>query len=87
MIQLTIIKSPEGDGRPGDELAALAGQLLATGFAGKVALEVLLANQPEAQAYGIIATPVVAIGGRICSMGKPVSRDRLVAWLEKALGA
>jgi hypothetical protein len=85
MITITVIKSPKVECKNCHEAHAVVEEVVKN-FPGEVKLEVLFSNTPEAQAYGIITTPVIAIDKKICSMGKPVIKDQVENWIKKVLG-
>ncbi len=85
VLTITLIKNAPVDGRVCQETHRLVEEVVNAEFSGRVAIEVLFADQAEARKYGIIATPVVAIGGRTFSMGEPVHRDRLIIWIRREL--
>ena len=51
-----------------------------------VEFRVLINGVPETKEFGIISTPVVALGRKIYSMGKPVIREKVEGWIRKELG-
>ena len=55
-------------------------------FPGQVEVVKLDALGPEAEQYGIIATPVVVVGGEVVGTGKVVPAAKLVSIIEKKLG-
>ncbi|MBF0501761.1 MAG: thioredoxin family protein [Candidatus Riflebacteria bacterium] len=86
MITVTVIKSQKAECKNCHEAHRVVEEAIAD-FAGKAKLEVIFSNTPEAQPYGIISTPVVAIEKRIYSMGKPVIKDKVASWIKKEVGA
>ncbi|MFZ2960072.1 MAG: thioredoxin family protein [Candidatus Ozemobacteraceae bacterium] len=86
MIPVTLIKNMKADCKNCHEAHRVVEEVM-TAFAGKAVLEVLFSNTPEAQPYGIISTPVVAINKKVYSMGKPVIEDKVVQWIAKEIGA
>lgn len=84
MIQLTVIKSPSKCFLCGETEQIV--EEIATQFAGKVEYQVLVNGTPEVRQYGIVTTPVVAIGKKIYSMGKPVIKEKVENWIKKELG-
>jgi predicted thioredoxin/glutaredoxin len=84
MITVTVIKSPKVECRNCHEAHRVVEEVV-SGFPGKVKLEVFLSNTPEANAFGIISTPLVAVNGTIYSMGKPVISERVREWIEREL--
>ena len=55
-------------------------------YPGRVTCQVLIDGSPEAQQFGIVTTPVLAIGNKIYAMGKPVIKAKVENWLKKELG-
>lgn len=53
----------------------------------EVEFRLLINGVPEAKEIGIISTPVVALGKKIYSMGKPVIREKVEGWIRKELGS
>ncbi|MDD3148511.1 MAG: thioredoxin family protein [Candidatus Riflebacteria bacterium] len=52
-----------------------------------VEFRVLTNGTPEAAEFGVVSTPVVALGKKIYSMGKPVIREKVENWIKKELGS
>lgn len=84
MIQVTIIKSPTKCGTC-SETEMIVSEI-ARKFTESVEFRVLINGTPEAKAFGVVSTPVVAIGNKIYSMGKPVIKEKVEGWLKKELG-
>lgn len=84
MIQITVIKSPSNCFSCG-ETEQIVNEL-ATAYAGKVEIRILVNGTPEVREFGVITTPVVAIGKKIYSMGKPVIKEKVENWIKKELG-
>jgi hypothetical protein len=59
---------------------------IAQKFPEKVEFSVIVDGTPEAKAFGIVTTPVVALGNKIYSMGKPVIKEKVEGWIIKELG-
>jgi thiol-disulfide isomerase/thioredoxin len=57
----------------------------AKSFPGQVEVVHLDALGPEAQAYGLMVTPVIVVGEEVVSTGKVLSAPRLVPIIEQAL--
>ena len=57
----------------------------AKGFPGQVEVVHLDALGPEAQAYGLMVTPVIVVGEEVVSTGKVLPAPRLVPIIEQAL--
>lgn len=55
-------------------------------FPGRVQVVKLDALGPEADAYGIIATPMVVVGEQVVGRGRVVPADKLVPIIRSALG-
>jgi thiol-disulfide isomerase/thioredoxin len=55
-------------------------------FPNQVEVLKLDALGPEAQAYGLMVTPMVVVGDRVVSAGKVVPAPRLIPIIEKLLG-
>ncbi|MBN1641551.1 MAG: thioredoxin family protein [Anaerolineae bacterium] len=55
-------------------------------FPGQVEVVRLDALGPEAEAYGILSTPLVVVGDEIVGMGRVVPAARLAAILAQKLG-
>ena len=54
-------------------------------FPGEVEVVHLDALGPEAQAYGLMVTPVIVIGEEVVATGKVVPAPRLIPMIEQAL--
>jgi len=54
-------------------------------FEGRVALRVLHRSDAEAQAYGVVMTPVVVVGDVVFSMGRRPPVGRLEAYVRERL--
>jgi hypothetical protein len=52
----------------------------------EIKLDLIDSGTPEASAFGIVTTPVVAINQKIYSMGKPVIEEKVELWIRKELG-
>jgi thiol-disulfide isomerase/thioredoxin len=61
-------------------------QKAAAQFPGQVEVIKLDALGPEAEAYGILSTPLVVVGDEVVGMGRVVPAPRLVATLKDRLG-
>ncbi len=59
----------------------------AEAFAGQVEVIKLDALGPEAEAYGILSTPLVVVGAEVVGRGKVVPAAQLVPVIEKYLHA
>ena len=57
----------------------------AESFPGQVEVIHLDALGPEAQAYGLMVTPVIVVGEEVVSTGKVLPAPRLVPIIEQAL--
>ena len=55
-------------------------------FPGQVEVVNLDALGPEAEAYGIMLTPVVVVGDEVASAGRVLPADKLLPIIRKALG-
>ncbi len=53
----------------------------------KVELNVVTDGTPEAKPFGIVTTPVVALGKKIYVMGKPAIKEKVATWVAKELAA
>ncbi len=85
MIQVTVIKSQSKCNTCG-ETERIVGEI-AREFGEEVEFSVIVNGTPEAQKFGVVTTPVVAIGKKIYSMGKPVIKEKVINWLKKELAA
>lgn len=83
MLVVTVIKSPSKCGTC-SETELLVNQI-AQQYRGQVEFQVLTNGTPEVKPFGVISTPVVAIGKKIYSMGKPVIKEKVEGWLKKEL--
>ena len=54
-------------------------------FPGHVEVLKLDALGPEAEAYGLMTTPLVVVGDEVVGMGRVVSADRLAAIIQRKL--
>jgi hypothetical protein len=55
-------------------------------FPDDVEFRIIVNGTDEVKQFGIITTPVVAIGKKIYSMGKPVIKEKVESWIRKELG-
>ena len=55
-------------------------------FPGQVEVLKLDAMGPEAEAYGLMVTPMVIVGERVASTGKVVPAEKLVSIIKAELG-
>ncbi len=62
-------------------------RLAAERFPGRVEVVHLDALGPEAEAYGLVLTPMVVVGDEVVGSGKVVPAEKLVAVLAKKLEA
>ncbi|MBI3038344.1 thioredoxin family protein [bacterium] len=85
MITVTVIKSPKSDCTSCHEAQKIVEEVVSN-YSDKVSFEVLFSNTPQAQSYGIITTPLVAVNKKIYSMGKPVLKEKVEKWIQKELG-
>ncbi|NLM18216.1 MAG: thioredoxin family protein [Candidatus Riflebacteria bacterium] len=46
---------------------------------------IMVTGTPESMKYGIVTTPVVVLGKKIYSMGKPVIKAKVEGWIKKEL--
>jgi thiol-disulfide isomerase/thioredoxin len=60
-------------------------QKAAAQFAGQVEVVKLDALGPEAEAYGIVSTPLIVIDDEVVGMGRVVPASKLVAALKERL--
>jgi len=61
-------------------------QEAASRFPGQVDVLKLDALGPEADKYGMMVTPTVVVNDQVVGLGKIVSADQLVAYVNKVLG-
>lgn len=54
-------------------------------YGDRVSFQVVVDGTPEAKAFGIVTTPVVALGKKIYVMGKPAIKEKVDAWVAKEL--
>jgi thiol-disulfide isomerase/thioredoxin len=66
--------------------AEVEAQKAAAQFPGQVEVVKLDALGPEADAYGIVSTPLVVVGDEIIGVGRVVPAPKLVATLKEQLG-
>lgn len=52
-----------------------------------VEITILIDGEPETADFGLYSTPVVALGYKIYSMGKPVIKEKVELWIKKELNA
>ena len=83
MLTVTVIKSPSKCSTC-NETETLVEEI-SRKFPENVEFRVLTNGTPEVKEFGIISTPVVAIGKKIYSMGKPVIKEKVEAWIKKEL--
>jgi len=83
MLVVTVIKSPTKCGTC-SETEMIVNEI-AVNYKDQVEFRVLTNGTPEVKAFGVISTPVVAIGNKIYSMGKPVIKEKVEGWLKKEL--
>ncbi len=84
MIKVTVIKSTSKCFTC-DETEQIVNEI-AMDYSDRVEFKVLINGTPEVKEFGLITTPVVAIGRKIYSMGKPVIKEKVINWLKKELG-
>lgn len=84
MIQVSVIKSPSKCFTC-DETEQIVSEIAGI-YGDRVKFEVLVNGTPEVKRFGLITTPVVAIGNKIYSMGKPVIKEKVINWIKKELG-
>ncbi len=85
MITITVIKSPTGCNAC-EETGRLVSEA-ATKFPGEeIKVDIIVSGTPEAQAFGVLTTPVVIINQKVFSMGKPVIAEKVETWIRKELG-
>lgn len=84
MLKVTVIKSTSHCSTC-DETAMLVKEISET-FKGQVECQIVVNGTPEAMEFGIVTTPVVALGNKIYSMGKPVIKQKVEGWIRKELG-
>ncbi len=66
--------------------AEVQAQKAAERFPGRVEVVKLDALGPEAEAYGLMTTPMVVVGDEIVGAGKVVPAEALVTIIERRLG-
>ncbi|MBF0545692.1 MAG: thioredoxin family protein [Candidatus Riflebacteria bacterium] len=87
MNKVTVIKSAKAECKTCHEAHRVVLDALESGFQGRVTLEVLINDgNSEVKTYGIISTPVFAINKKIYSMGKPLLKEKVIAWILKEIG-
>ncbi|MDD2997963.1 MAG: thioredoxin family protein, partial [Candidatus Riflebacteria bacterium] len=69
MLQVTVIKSPTNCATCGETEQIVSE--ISQKYVGKVEFRIIVNGTPEAGQFGVISTPVVALGNKIYSMGKP----------------
>ncbi|MGM0598897.1 MAG: thioredoxin family protein [Candidatus Rifleibacteriota bacterium] len=85
MIEVTVIKSASKCYTCGETEQIVSE--IAKDYKDKVSFQVLVAGTPEVKRFGVVTTPVVAIGNKIYSMGKPVIKEKVINWINKELKA
>lgn len=83
-IEITVIKNPTGCFNC-EEAEQIAKKIASKYTNYEISLTILNSNQPEAQEFGIITTPVIAINKKIYSMGKPLIPEKVEIWVKKEL--
>ncbi len=83
MLQVTVIKSPTNCSTC-NETEEIVNSLAET-YGDNVEFRVLINGTPEAKPFGLVTTPVVALGNKIYSMGKPVIKEKVEGWIKKEL--
>lgn len=68
------------------ERAAREAQKAAERFPGQVAVEKIDALSPEAEAYGMVVTPGLALNGELIASGKVLPADVLIRRIQAILG-
>lgn len=84
MLTVTVIKSPSKCNACSETEILVAE--ISKSFPG-VEFRVITNGTPEVMEFGVVSTPVLAIGKKIYSMGKPVIKEKVEAWIKKELGA
>lgn len=58
---------------------------IAEQYPNEIEIKILIDGDPETADFGLYSTPVVAIGYKIYSMGKPVIKEKVEKWVKKEL--
>ncbi|HAE39809.1 MAG TPA: hypothetical protein DCG57_14440 [Candidatus Riflebacteria bacterium] len=85
MLRVTVIKSPSKCNTCSE--TELIVNEIAQNYKDKVEFKVLTNGTPEVKEFGLVTTPVVALGNKIYSMGKPVIKEKVEGWIKKELAA
>lgn len=60
---------------------------IAVNYTDQVEFRVFTHGTPEVKEFGVVTTPVVILGNKIYSMGKPVIKEKVEGWIKKELAA
>jgi len=85
MLIVTVIKSPSKCATCSETEQLV--EEISKKFPGNVEFRVITNGTPESKEFGLISTPVVALGKKIYSMGKPVIKEKVEVWIKKELAA
>ncbi|EKD83742.1 MAG: hypothetical protein ACD_39C00476G0002 [uncultured bacterium] len=85
MLIVTVIKSPTKCNTCSE--TELIVNEIAQNYQDRVEFRVLTNGTPEVKTFGVVSTPVVALGNKIYSMGKPVIKEKVEGWIKKELAA
>lgn len=84
MLRVTVIRS-QLDCDSCRETAEIV-QSISGKYEGKVEFNEVVYGTPEAAEFGVVSTPVVVLGNKIYSMGKPVIKQKVEGWIKRELG-
>lgn len=85
MLIVTVIKSPSKCATCSETEQLV--EEISRKFPDNVEFRVITNGTPESKEFGLISTPVVALGKKIYSMGKPVIKEKVEGWIKKELAA
>ncbi len=84
MLKVTVIKS-SAKCHTCDETEQIVSEI-AEHYKNQVECQILVNGTPEVKEFGVVSTPVVALGNKIYSMGKPVIKEKVEGWIKRELG-
>lgn len=83
MLKVTVIKSKTKCASCADTEKIC--KEIAANYPDDVEIKILIDGEPETADFGLYSTPVVALGYKIYSMGKPVIKEKVETWIRKEL--
>jgi hypothetical protein len=85
MLKVTVIKS-SSKCHTCDETEQIVSEI-AERYKNQVECRILVNGTAEVKEFGVVSTPVVALGNKIYSMGKPVIKEKVEGWIKRELSS